>query len=49
MALLGRDKIASLLHRFGIVDFYPPAKFKDDPYIRPLSAEWLEVEQYTGP
>lgn len=54
VALLARDKIASPLHRFGIVDFYPSVKFKNfqpagDPYIRPLSAEWLEVEQYTGP
>lgn len=54
VALLARDKIASPLHRFGIVDFYPSRKFRDfqpagDPYVRPISAEWLEVEKYTGP
>lgn len=54
VALLARERVASPVQRFGIIDYYPSSRFKDflpedEPYLRPLSSEWLEVEQYTGP
>lgn len=54
VALLARERVASPMQRFGIVDYYPSARYQDflpddEPYLRPVSSEWLEVEQYTGP